>query len=305
MRMAQPITWERTVDYLLGPGLMILATVVLAVLARWLLHRLITRTVATMSSRAASARSGAGPTLARHTQRMATMGSLLRSVVTVVISTIAVLTVMAIVGLPLGPLLASAGVGGVALGFGAQSLVKDFLSGVFMILEDQYGVGDVIDTGEVVGTVEEVTLRTTRVVDVNGVTWYIRNGEIIRIGNKSQGLATTLVDIPVAVDADAAVTMTVMRAALAELATVEETATLLVGEPQVLGVESIAHGAMTIRVQAQCVPGEQATVARVVRERVKAALDSAGIRPPTPTPYGGGSGGTGGNSSAGSGGGRA
>lgn len=284
IRLAPPITWERTVDYLLGPGLMILLTVILAVLGRWLLHRLIARTVDTMSSRAASARSGSGWTLARHTQRMATMGSLLRSVVTVVIATVAVLTVMAIVGLPLGPLLASAGVGGVALGFGAQSLVRDFLSGVFMILEDQYGVGDVIDTGEVVGTVQEVTLRTTRVVDAHGVTWYIRNGEIVRIGNKSQGMSTILVDIPVAVDADASQTMSVMRAALAELAGVPGTADLLVGEPEVLGVESMDHGAMTIRVQAQCVPGEQLTVARIIRERVKAALDAAGIRPPAPAP---------------------
>ena len=84
-----------------------------------------------------------------------------------------------------------------ALGFGAQSLVKDFLSGVFMIFEDQYGVGDVIDTGEAVGTVEEVTLRITRLRDANGVTWYVRNGEIIRIGNRSQGFATAIVDMPV------------------------------------------------------------------------------------------------------------
>ena len=85
-----------------------------------------------------------------------------------------------------------------ALGFGAQSLVKDFLSGIFMILEDQYGVGDVIDTGEAIGTVEEVSLRVTRLRDGQGVVWYIRNGEIIRIGNKSQGWSTAMVDIPVA-----------------------------------------------------------------------------------------------------------
>ena len=134
----------------------------------------------------------------RHRQRTLTMGSLLRSIVTfVVVTLITVLTVMAIVGIPLGPLLASAGVGGVALGFGAQSLVKDFLSGIFMILEDQYGVGDVIDTGEAIGTVEEVTLRVTRLRDASGVIWYVRNGEIIRVGNKSQGWSTAIVDMPV------------------------------------------------------------------------------------------------------------
>ena len=126
------------------------------------------------------------------------MGALLRSTSTFVISAMAILTVMGLLGIPLGPLLASAGVGGVALGFGAQSLVKDFLSGIFMILEDQYGVGDVIDTGEAIGTVEEVTLRVTRLRDGNGVVWYIRNGEIVRIGNQSQGWSTAIVDIPVA-----------------------------------------------------------------------------------------------------------
>ena len=125
------------------------------------------------------------------------MGAILKSTSTFVIFTLALLTVMATVGLPLGPLLASAGVGGVALGFGAQSLVKDFLSGIFMILEDQYGVGDVIDTGEAVGTVEDVTLRVTRLRDASGIVWYVRNGEIVRIGNRSQGWSTALVDIPV------------------------------------------------------------------------------------------------------------
>ena len=123
----------------------------------------------------------AGMDSERQRQRVETVGSLLRSIVTFVVVTLAVLTIMGLLGIPLGPLLTSAGIAGVALGFGAQSLVKDFLAGVSMILEDQYGVGDVIDTGEAIGTVEEVTLRITRLRDANGVTWYVRNGEIIRI----------------------------------------------------------------------------------------------------------------------------
>ncbi len=130
------------------------------------------------------------------------MGAILKSTSTFAISAMAILTVMGLLGLPLGPLLASAGVGGVALGFGAQSLVKDFLSGIFMIVEDQYGVGDVIDTGEAIGTVEDVTLRVTRLRDGNGVVWYIRNGEIVRIGNRSQGWSTAVVDTAVAYDED-------------------------------------------------------------------------------------------------------
>ena len=146
---------------------------------------------------------------------------------------------MALLGIPLGPLLASAGVAGVALGFGAQSLVKDFLSGIFMILEDQYGVGDVIDTGEAIGTVEEVTLRITRLRDANGVTWYVRNGEIIRVGNRSQGFATAIVDMPVSYAESVERVVAVIREAATAMGADPEWADKFVEEPEVLGVESI------------------------------------------------------------------
>lgn len=147
-------------------------------------------------------RAAAGLDDERRRQRAATMGSLLRSITTVAVVVVATLTIAAQCGIQLGPIMASAGVAGVALGFGAQSLVKDYLSGIFMIFEDQYGVGDVIDTGEAIGTVEEVTLRITRLRDANGVVWYVRNGEIVRVANRSQGWSTSLVDIPVAYDSD-------------------------------------------------------------------------------------------------------
>ena len=164
-------------EWFLGDPLMVVSTILAAVILRWVLNRSIARivdvTIAKHDARRERVPGRAGRVLAqatgldheRHRQRTLTMGSLLRSIVTFVVTLVTVLTVMAIVGIPLGPLLASAGVGGVALGFGAQSLVKDFLSGIFMILEDQYGVGDVIDTGEAIGTVEEVTLRVTRLRD--------------------------------------------------------------------------------------------------------------------------------------------
>ncbi len=187
--------------WLFTDGVRVLITIVLAIIARWALHRAINRIVKTMTSKSASRLTrSSGLAQARQVQRVQTMASLLRSVSTFVVAAIASLTIMALFGIPLAPLLASAGVGGVALGFGAQSLVKDFLSGVFMIFEDQYGVGDVIDTGEAIGTVEEVTLRVTRLRDASGVTWYVRNGEIVRIGNKSQGFSTAIVDMPVAYD---------------------------------------------------------------------------------------------------------
>ena len=138
----------------------------------------------------------------RRVQRAETMGSLLKSVASIVIFTVFGITAVAQLGYPIGPLIASAGVVGVALGFGAQSLVKDFLSGIFMIFEDQYGVGDSVDVGEAGGTVEAVGLRVTRLRDVEGTVWYVRNGEIIRVGNQSQNWARTVLDIPVALNQD-------------------------------------------------------------------------------------------------------
>ena len=126
-----------------------------------------------------------------------------------------------------------------ALGFGAQSLVKDFLSGVFMIFEDQYGVGDVIDTGEAIGTVEEVTLRITRLRDANGVTWYVRNGEIIRVGNRSQGFATAIVDMPVSYAENVERVVGIIRETATAMGEDPDWADKFVEEPQVLGVESI------------------------------------------------------------------
>ena len=134
----------------------------------------------------------------RRVQRAETMGSLLKSIASIVIFAVFGITAIAELGFDIGPIIASAGIIGVALGFGAQSLVKDFLSGIFMIFEDQYGVGDVVDLGEASGTVEAVSLRVTRLRDVNGTVWYVRNGEILRVGNMSQNWARTVLDVPVA-----------------------------------------------------------------------------------------------------------
>src|SRR5699024_10376654 len=151
---------------------------------------------------------------------------------------------------------------GVALGFGAQSLVKDFLSGVFMIVEDQYGVGDVIDTGEVVGTVEDVSLRVTQLRDGSGVTWYVRNGEIVRIGNRSQGWSVAIVDIPIAYDADVERAQSIIRDVAAQLTDDAAYEEKLLEPPEVIGVESIGGGAITIRVTAKCVAQQHFAIQR-------------------------------------------
>jgi len=281
---------------LVGPSLTIVGTLIGAVLLRWVLHRAIDRMVGTALTRAARNQSesprrasrilaqATGLDEERKTQRAATMGAILKSTSTFVIFTLALLTVMATVGLPLGPLLASAGVGGVALGFGAQSLVKDFLSGIFMILEDQYGVGDVIDTGEAVGTVEDVTLRVTRLRDASGIVWYVRNGEIVRIGNRSQGWSTAIVDIPVGYSEKLDIVLPLIREVVHELDGDQEWAKRLIEKPVVAGVESMVGGVVTVRIVAKCEPNESFPVQREIRERVKAALDTAGIRAPQVAP---------------------
>ncbi|NLJ53942.1 MAG: mechanosensitive ion channel family protein [Intrasporangiaceae bacterium] len=289
--------WSEVQQTLVSRGLSILAVIVLALVARWLIHRAINRVVRTMTARHAGPENerprsssrgsrlfeqATGINHARHSQRVSTLGSLLRSVVTFVITLVTLLTIMAILGLPLGPLLASAGVGGIALGFGAQALVKDFLSGVFMIFEDQYGVGDVIDTGEATGTVEEVGLRVTRLRDANGVVWYIRNGEIIRIGNRSQGWSTATIDTSVSYAENAERVITLLREVGEQLAADPQWEDTLIEAPNVVGVESITGTTMTIRTIAKCVPNAHFGVQRELRERIKAALDAAGISPPPP-----------------------
>jgi small conductance mechanosensitive channel len=286
-------TWEQTQQWLLTDGARILLTIVIAMTALWALRRVMNRVVATMTSAARRLAESGGPPSARHAtgldnerQRQRVHRRLVvRSVVTLTVATLAILTIMALLGIPLGPLLASAGVAGVALGFGAQSLVKDFLSGVFMIIEDQYGVGDVIDTGEAIGTVEEVTLRITRLRDANGVTWYVRNGEIIRIGNRSQGVATATVDMPVSYAENVDRVVGIIREAAAELGADPDWQEQLIEPPTVLGVESIIGTTMTVRTVITCAPGEQFAVQRELRERLKNALDSAGVMGPPAAPF--------------------
>ena len=290
------LTWAEARTWFLGDPVDIVVILAFALVARWALLRLIQRVVDTATSRhaqrLAQLPSRAGRVLAgavgvaheRHVQRTRTMGSVLRSVVTFVVATVTVLTIMSIIGIPLGPVLASAGVGGVALGFGAQSLVKDFLSGIFMILEDQYGVGDVVDTGEAIGTVENVSLRVTQLRDANGVTWYVRNGEILRIGNKSQGWSTAMVDIPIAYDEDVERAQRLIREVVAQMDHEAPWDEKLLEEPQVVGVESISGGVITIRVLAKCVAQEHFGVQREIRERVKLTFDREGVRSPAVLP---------------------
>jgi small conductance mechanosensitive channel len=292
----QVTTWSGDLGHwLVTSGVRILVILVVAVILRWLVvravNRLVRRTVnANLSDRIVENRatrvlaSATGALSERRRQRTETLGSVLRSLVTFVVFGVALLMVLGEFHVNLAPLLASAGVAGVALGFGAQSLVKDFLSGVFMLLEDQYGVGDLIDTGEATGTVEQVTLRITKLRDPNGVAWYVRNGEITRIANKSQGWSTAIVDLPVAYTENVDRVMDVIRGVLDELYDDPEWSDVMLERPTVAGVEQITGTTLTIRVFAKTGPNKQWGLQRVIRERVKDAFDAAGVRAPVTFP---------------------
>jgi small conductance mechanosensitive channel len=272
----------------------ILLIVVIAVVVRYLAHRAIRRLTDTTAVgplpsilrarrlRATALGDGAEQLTARRTQRAEAIGSVLRSCASIVVLAIAVVLVLGELGINLAPILASAGVVGVALGFGAQNLVKDFIAGIGIILEDQYGVGDVVDLGEASGTVEAVGLRITRLRDVNGVVWYARNGEILRVGNKSQGYAQVVIDMPVAHDTDLDRCRTVLQEVADEMYAEEEWAGVLLAEPESLGVEMITAEGVVMRLQVRTTNAEQWRVGRELRLRLKERLAVEGIRTPVP-----------------------
>jgi len=218
----------------------------------------------------------------RGKQRALALGAVLRSIASLTIYGLAAIITLAEFGVSLGPLIAGAGIVGVALGFGAQSLVKDFLSGIFMLIEDQYGVGDIVDLGDATGVVEEVNLRTTRLRDVNGTVWFVPNGEIRRVGNKSQQWARAVIDIGVAYDTDMSQAVETIKEVIDSVWHDELEAATVLEEPEIWGIETFGDSAITIRAVLKVEPGEQAATAREVRKRLKPAFDRAGIEIPFP-----------------------
>jgi small-conductance mechanosensitive channel len=279
--LKHPVDWRVLIEHA-GSIVVIL---VLAALARWFMYKAIDQLVKRAENGVLPDRIqwlGSDNVRARRVQRARTMGSVLKSLTVTVLFAIVLLMVLPELGVNIAPLLASAGIIGVALGFGAQSLVKDFLSGVFMIFEDQYGVGDVVDVGEASGTVEAVTLRVTRLRDVNGTVWYVRNGEILRVGNMSQNWARTVLDVPVAPREDLAKVRRVLKEVAHDLWEDEDFKGQVIEEPEVWGVESLTPEAVTVRVTMKTAPLQQWNVAREMRERVKSRFDHEGIHMPSP-----------------------
>jgi moderate conductance mechanosensitive channel len=263
----------------------ILLILVLSMLARWLLHRAIDRIVRRAEVGLLPERIqwlGSDTLAQRRVQRARTMGTVLKSIATIIVEVVATLMVLSRLGIDIAPLIASAGIVGVALGFGAQNLVKDFLAGLFIIFEDQYGVGDLVDVGPASGTVEAVSLRVTRLRNGDGTVWYVRNGEILRVGNKSHNWASTSFDVEVARSEDLARVRRVLAEVAHDLWEDEDFTGQLVEAPEVWGAEDLTAQAVTMRVNLKTVPLAGAEVTRELRERVKARFDHEGITNPPP-----------------------
>ena len=213
----------------------------------------------------------------RRRARASTIGSVLRSLVTWLIYAIMFMLVLDEFGVNLGPLLASAGVVGLAIGFGAQALVKDVLSGIFLIMEDQYGVGDLVDLGESVGTVEVVGLRVTTIRDLQGTLWYVRNGEIIRVGNHSQSWANVVLDVPLGPSVDIDQAARIIGEAVDTVVDDPEWTDAILDRPDLQGVSDITMDGAKFRVLVKADSGRQWALGRELRGRISHALHEAGI----------------------------
>jgi small conductance mechanosensitive channel len=296
--VALPKFWEDHKKVLIEIPIRVVAIIVVALILRAILHRMIGRAVRPVRGEVprllrpfkeklenSSFLESAGLLSERRAQRAATLGSVLKSATSITIFAVTFLLILGELQINLAPFLAGTSIVGVALGFGAQNIVKDFLAGIFMLLEDQYGVGDVIDFQLASGTVEAVGLRVTRLRDVNGTVWYARNGEVLRVGNKSQGFAQVVLDIPLDAWADVDRATEAMRNVSAEMAEEDDWASVFLSKPEVQGVESMTREETVIRLVAKVRPLEQWRTARELRRRIRDRLERLDIDahlPPTP-----------------------
>ncbi len=295
-------TGSGTLASLLGQVVPILLTILLVFfaaalltrVARRVIHKVVTRT-ANESRDALRAIIRRAPSIqanvpaeeqaardARQTQRTETIAAVLGSIAVFLIYMIAIFIALSKLNIDVGPLVAGAGVVGVALGFGAQSLVKDFLSGIFMILEDQYGVGDIVDVGEAYGTVEAITLRVTRLRDVEGTVWHVPNGQISRVGNLSQLWSRSLLDIGVAYDTDLDHAGSVITGVANTMAAEDAWVTEILEPPELWGVQQFGPNEVVLRLVMKTQPAAQWKINREFRARLKKAFDAEGIEIPFP-----------------------
>lgn len=275
---------SRSVGWLSEKPLKILAILVVAWIANRILRKVIKKAGERMASNADKLGAFMPNRLRRSEQvgrseaRAATISTITRSFATAVVVVFAAASIMSVLGVSLAAIFASAGVVGVALGFGAQNVVRDVLAGWFILIEDRYGVGDIIDAGPpATGVVERVTLRSTRLRDVNGTVWHVANGEILRVGNKSQGWARAVVDVILAPKADVDRACELLEEVTTQVCAEEAWAERIKGEPEVLGVTLMDPTGITVRTICDTEPASQFPVEREVRRRILRAFEREGI----------------------------
>lgn len=265
--------------------------IVLAFVIRWVLHFAIQRVVRQIVSGVkktqnvddTQAIAAASPLAAvRLVQRTRTLGSVLTNIVNVTIFVITLLLVIYTISSEiLGSFALLTAAVGAGLGFGAQNIVKDALNGLFMVMEDQLGVGDVVDVGPTTGVVEAVGIRITQIRDVNGTLWFVRNGEILRVGNMSQGWARVIIDLAVPYDADVEAVEALMLKTAIEMAASTKWRSRIIEKPEVWGLESISAEALIIRIVVKTRTIAKDDVSRELRIRLKKALDAENIKLPS------------------------
>lgn len=195
---------------------------------------------------------------------------------------VSVITMLGLVGVDIAPMIAGAGIAGIAVGFGAQNLIRDVVAGLFILIEDQFGLGDVVEIDGVSGTVEALSLRATQLRSANGTVWFVPNGQITQLGNMTKTWSAAVLDVDVAYEADIDQVRSVLEETARALAGDPDYSPVMVEPPQVLGVESLGANGITIRVLMKVAAGQQWTIQRLLRERVKAALEDAQIEIPFP-----------------------
>ena len=266
--------------------LIIVVAVVLRIVLRLVIDRVVDRIVSGVKRRQKVADTQALMTsplsAVRIVQRTRTLGSVLNNIVAVVLVVVAILSIITTINDKiLGSFTVITAALGAGLGFGAQNIVKDVLNGLFMVAEDQLGVGDVVDLGPAIGVVETVGIRITQIRDVNGTVWFVRNGEIVRVGNMSQGWSRVIMDLAVPYDTDVAAVQDRMHSIAEQLAGDPQWRSRILEKPQIWGIESISAEAIVIRLVVKTRPGAKGDVARELRSRLKSGLDAMGIPLPS------------------------
>ncbi|HWM16975.1 MAG TPA: mechanosensitive ion channel domain-containing protein [Microbacterium sp.] len=287
-----PTFWEQIVSVLaaVGVNLLVVVGIILgAIVLAWILKLVIGRVVSRIVN-GAKTKANVDDTQAlersplatiRLVQRTRTLGSILQNIVNVSIVIVALLLIVNVLApTALGSLTLLTAAIGAGLGFGAQNIVKDVLNGIFIVAEDQVGIGDVVDLGLATGIVEYVSVRVTTVRDVNGTLWYVRNGEITRIGNMSMGWSRVIVDLALPVGSDIAEVENTMLETMKDLAKDPKWRTRIIEKPEVWGLESVSGDALVIRLVMKTRANAKDDVARELRMRVLNSIEAMGLTLP-------------------------